>query len=76
VVVSVLINAGVCLIVFRVATAREVTYRQAAPGAVAAAVTWQLLQWFGAIYVAHVVKSSSATNSVFALVLGFWPSCT
>ena len=41
-----------------------------APGAQAAAVIWQFLQWFGAIYVAHVVKSSSATNSVFALVLG------
>ena len=70
VVVSVLINAGVCLVVFRVATARDVTYRQVAPGALAAAVIWQLLQWFGAVYVAHVVKSSSATNSVFALVLG------
>jgi membrane protein len=70
VVVSVLINAGVCLVVFRVATARDVTYRQVAPGALAAAVIWQLLQWFGAVYVAQVVKSSSATNSVFALVLG------
>jgi membrane protein len=47
-----------------------VTYRQIAPGAVAAAVVWQLLQWFGAIYVGHVVKSASATNGVFALVLG------
>jgi hypothetical protein len=28
------------------------------------------LQWFGAVYVGHVVKSASATNSVFALVLG------
>ena len=67
---AVLINSVVCLIAFRVATARDVTYRQIAPGAFAAAVLWQLLQWFGAIYVAHVVKSASATNSVFALVLG------
>jgi membrane protein len=70
VVMSVLINAGVCLVVFRVATARDVTYREVAPGALAAAIIWQLLQWFGAIYVAHVVTSASATNSVFALVLG------
>ena len=70
VVISVLINAGVCLVVFRVATARDVTYRDVAPGALAAAVIWQLLQWFGAVYVAHVVTSASATNSVFALVLG------
>jgi membrane protein len=70
VVSAVLINSVVCLVAFRVATARDVTYRQIAPGAVAAAVLWQLLQWFGAGYVAHVVKSASATNSVFALVLG------
>jgi len=41
-----------------------------APGAVAAAVVWQLLQSFGTVYVGHVVKSASATNGVFALVLG------
>ena len=70
VVVSVIVNAGVCLIVFRFATARHVTYRQAAPGAIAAALVWQLFQWFGAIFVAQVIKTSSATNSVFALVLG------
>jgi hypothetical protein len=29
-----------------------------------------MLQWFGAGYVAHTVKRASATNSVFALVLG------
>ena len=65
-----LINSVVCLAAFRLATARDVTYRQIAPGAVAAAILWQLLQWFGAVYVAQVVKSASATNSVFALVLG------
>ena len=29
-----------------------------------------MLQWFGASYVAHVLASASATNSVFAIVLG------
>ena len=43
---------------------------QVAPGAVIAALGWQLLQSFGAVYVGHVVKSASATNGVFALVLG------
>ncbi|HYO03006.1 MAG TPA: YihY/virulence factor BrkB family protein [Mycobacterium sp.] len=70
VVAAVAINTAVCLVAFRVATARDVTYRQIAPGAVSAAVSWQVLQWVGAVYVAHVVKSASATNSVFALVLG------
>ncbi len=68
--VAVAINAGICLVAFRVTTARELTYRQVLPGAIAAAIVWQILQWFGAGYIGHVVKSSSATNSVFALVLG------
>lgn len=67
---TIAINALICLVAFRVTTARHVTYRDVLPGALTAAVIWQLLQWFGANYVAHVVKSTSATNSVFALVLG------
>jgi membrane protein len=70
VMIAVLINAGVCVVAFRVATPRDVTYRQVMPGALAAAIVWQLLQWFGAVYVVHIVKSASATNSVFAVVLG------
>jgi uncharacterized BrkB/YihY/UPF0761 family membrane protein len=31
---------------------------------------WQVLQWFGAGYISHTVKTASATNSIFALVLG------
>ena len=69
-VATVAINALICLVAFRVTTARHVTYRDVLPGALTAAVIWQLLQWFGANYVAHIVKSTSATNSVFALVLG------
>ncbi|BBX62202.1 hypothetical protein MSAS_13760 [Mycobacterium saskatchewanense] len=67
---AVAINALICLVAFRVTTARELTYRQVVPGALAAAFVWQILQWFGAGYVRHTVKSASATNSVFALVLG------
>jgi YihY family inner membrane protein len=64
------LNAVVFTIAFRVATARDITLRQTVPGAVAAALTWQLLQYFGALYVGHVVKGATAINSVFALVLG------
>jgi membrane protein len=67
---SVAINTGICLVAFRVTTARELSYLQLLPGAVTAAAAWQLLQWFGATYVSHAVKSASATNTVFALVLG------
>jgi len=69
-VTAITINAVICLVAFRVLTARHVTYRQVLPGALAAAVIWQLLQWFGASYVARIVATASTTNSVFALVLG------
>lgn len=68
--VAIGINASICLVAFRLTTARDLSYRQVLPGALAAAFIWQVLQWFGAGYVGHVVKSASATNSVFALVLG------
>jgi uncharacterized BrkB/YihY/UPF0761 family membrane protein len=67
---AVAINALICLVAFRVTSARELTYRQVLPGAVAAAFIWQILQWFGAGYIQHTVKTASATNSIFALVLG------
>ena len=69
-VASVAVNAGVFILAFRISTARNLTVRQVALGAVAAAVGWQVLQSFGAVYIGHVVKSASATNAVFALVLG------
>jgi uncharacterized BrkB/YihY/UPF0761 family membrane protein len=64
------INAAVFIFAFRFATTRQLTIRDVAPGGIAAAVAWQLLQSFGIVYVAHVVKNASATNGVFALVLG------
>lgn len=67
---SVAVNIVVFILAFRVSTARSLTVRQVAAGAVAAAVGWQLLQSFGAVYIGHVVRSASAINAVFALVLG------
>ena len=67
---SVAINASICLVAFRITTARHLTCRKVLPGALTAAVLWQLLQYFGAAYIAHTVRTASATNSVFALVLG------
>ena len=66
---AVAINAGAFLMAFRVATARHLSARDVAPGAVAAAVIWQLLQTFGASYVQSITGSSD-TQGVFALVLG------
>jgi uncharacterized BrkB/YihY/UPF0761 family membrane protein len=67
---SVLANAAVLVLGFRITTARKLTTRQVLPGALAAAVLWQLLQSFGGVYVARVVATSSAVDAVFAVVLG------
>jgi membrane protein len=67
---SVAVNAGAFIMAFRISTDRELSVGQVAPGAVIAALGWQLLQSFGAVYIGHVVKTASATNGVFALVLG------
>jgi len=69
-VLAVVVNAVVLVAGFRLATARDLTVRQVLPGALAAAVVWQLLQTFGGLYVSHVIRSASATNGVFATVLG------
>jgi membrane protein len=63
-------NSILFVLAFRLTTARKLTVAQVAPGAIAAATLWQLLQSFGAIYVAKVVQSASAVNGVFAIVLG------
>jgi len=70
VVASLALNTLVCIVAFRVTTVRSLSYRDVLPGAVAVAVLWQMLQWFGAAYIAHVLGSASVTNSVFAIVLG------
>jgi uncharacterized BrkB/YihY/UPF0761 family membrane protein len=67
---SIVINAVLFLLAFRVATARKLTVTEMAPGAVAAAVLWQVLQVASVTYVRHIVAHASATNGVFAIVLG------
>ncbi len=67
---AVCVNTAVCLFVFHLAPARSLTYRQILPGALGAALCWQFLQTFGVAYVGHVIKHASATNGVFAVVLG------
>jgi YihY family inner membrane protein len=69
-VLSLLLNTAAFVLMFRIATARDLSVRDVARGAVAAAVVWQLLQSFGVVYVGHVVRNASATNGVFAIVLG------
>lgn len=67
---SMIVNAAVFTVGFKVATARALTWGETLPGAIAAAVAWQVLQFVGTTYVGQVVKHAQEFNSVFALVLG------
>jgi YihY family inner membrane protein len=67
---TLLVNAVVFTVAFRVATARPLTLAQTLPGASIAAACWLILQYVGAIYVGHVVRNASEINGVFAVVLG------
>jgi YihY family inner membrane protein len=67
---SMALNMVLFVFAFRFATTRPLSVRDVLPGAVSAAIAWQLLQAFGVIYVSRVVKDASATNGVFAVVLG------
>ena len=63
------LNAGVFFLAFRISTARPVSWRDAGPGAITAAVLWQLLQSLGTAYVQHVLKNAEVTTGAFAFVL-------
>ena len=67
---AVALNVALFIVAFRVLTARPVTIRQIRAGAVAAAVTWQALQWAGTLLLGHELKGATATYGLFALVLG------
>ena len=70
VLVSVLLNAAVFILAFRICTVQRIAIRDLVPGAITAAIVWQLLELFGTAYVGNVVKGAGATYGVFALVLG------
>jgi len=54
----------------RHSTPRSLGLSDVLPGAVVAALGWQLMQTFGATYVGAVVNRTNDTYGVFALVLG------
>jgi YihY family inner membrane protein len=54
---------------YLVLTARELRWREIAPGAVVAAVAWTLLQNLGGYYVTHELRSANDVYGTFALVI-------
>jgi YihY family inner membrane protein len=71
---AIALNVTLFTVAFKVLTARPVTIRQIRAGAVAAAVTWQALQWAGTLLLGHTLKGATATYGLFALVLGLLAS--
>lgn len=67
---QVVLALAVFTFAFRYGTVRSLRITDVLPGAVIAALGWQLLQRFGGVYVERVITRASVVNSVFATVLG------
>ncbi len=67
---AVVLNVALLAFAFRLLTAQSAGTRRVLPGAVAAAVIWQLLQVLGTYYFGHTLRNSSATYGLFGVVLG------
>jgi membrane protein len=70
IVVTVGLNTGVILLVFRYLDPHRRTWRVHLPGAIVAAVGWTILQTVGAYFVRYVVKGASDIYGTFAVVIG------
>jgi inner membrane protein YhjD len=64
------LNVGLLLVAFRLLTVHEVPVRDLVPGAVFAAVAFQILQLGGGAYVGHTLKNASSTYGFFGIVIG------
>ncbi|GAA4205157.1 YihY/virulence factor BrkB family protein [Actinocatenispora rupis] len=67
---SLVVNVALFSLAFRLLTVREVRFRTVLPGAVLAAVGWQILQWFGGYIITRRLSSSATTYGTFAVVIG------
>jgi membrane protein len=67
---SLLINFGLFMASFKLLTSAKLTFRELVPGAVFAAIAWEVLQVLGGVYIKHVVSKASNTYGTFALVIG------
>jgi uncharacterized BrkB/YihY/UPF0761 family membrane protein len=67
---SVVVNAVLFGLAFRIVVPVDVSWRQAWPGAVHAAVGWQVLLLVGAALVNHQLRGASQSYGFFGIVLG------
>ena len=70
IVVSLVLNFGLFWLGFRLATAKEISWRQLWPGAAISAVIWQVLQYFGTTFISRQLAHATPLYGTFALVLG------
>jgi membrane protein len=70
IIVSTILNIGVFFLAFRLATAKSVESRCLVPGAVLAAIGWQVLQLLGNYLVQRQIAQASAVYGFFAIVIG------
>jgi YihY family inner membrane protein len=68
--VSLILNVGVFLLAFRLATANCIPWRDLRVGAALAAAVWQILLSVGGYFVTHQLNKASSTYGTFAVVLG------
>ena len=64
------VNSGLFVLGFRLATASVVATRALVPGAICAAVAWQILLALGGLLVNHSLRGSSQVYGTFAALLG------
>ena len=69
-VLSMGLNLALVIVAYLLLTARRLALREILPGAVIAAVVWQVLQWLATYYLGHMLRGASATYGLFGIVLG------
>jgi YihY family inner membrane protein len=67
---AIAVNVGVFLVGLKLITVASVGLRDLLPGAVAAAIAWQVLQLVGTYLVGHELAGMSASYGLFGIVLG------
>jgi len=70
VIVSLLLNAALYLVAFRLLTPASVRWRWLRPGALVGAAGWTVLQYVGGALVDHSLRNTSQVYGFFAIVLG------
>ena len=66
---AVVVNIGLFLLIFRLLTPAEVSWRQLLPGAVIGGIGWQILQTIGVNLVSHQLQHAGQVYGVFGFTL-------